>query len=218
MSHGSRLRASDGSSRSRQRPIRRRAVLVQLLEPLAEIELIPEVERRPRAPAAAASPRRRATKPRTRPAKSRARSRASAASCASSTALVDRVVRQHAVHQRRHQRRILVVVEHAAAVHRRRHRGRGVGDDRHARVERLDDRHAEALVLAGAEKEIGDVVDRRRAPRCETWPRKWTSRAPEIGDQPLQHREIELEARVRADQQQPRPRVVRRAGRRGRSG
>ena len=53
-------------------------------------------------------------------------------------------------------------IEHAAAVHRRRHGRGGIGEHRHALVERLDDRHAEAFVLARAQKQIGDVVERRQ--------------------------------------------------------
>ena len=70
----------------------------------------------------------------------------------SSTASISRAISQ----------RILRVVEHAAAVHRRRHRRRRVGEHRDALVERLDERHAEAFVLAGAEEQIGDVVERRQ--------------------------------------------------------
>ena len=44
------------------------------------------------------------------------------------------------------------------AVHRRRHRGGGVGEHRHLLVERLDERHAEALVLARAQEQVGDLV------------------------------------------------------------
>ena len=68
-------------------------------------------------------------------------------------------VRHDRVHQRARRARILVLEQHAGAVHRRRHGGRGVGEHRHLLVERLDDRHAEAFVLAGAEKQIGDVVE-----------------------------------------------------------
>ena len=68
--------------------------------------------------------------------------------------------RQDGVHQRRHVHRILVVVKNAAAIHGRRHGRRRIGQDRHLLVERFDERHAEALVLAGAQEQIGDVVVR----------------------------------------------------------
>ena len=66
---------------------------------------------------------------------------------------------QDRVHQRRHVHRILVVEQHAGAVHRRRHRRRRVGEHRHLLVERLDERHAEAFVLARAQEQIGDLVE-----------------------------------------------------------
>ena len=102
---------------------------------------------------------------------------------------------------------ILVGVEHAAAVHRRRNRRRGVGDDRQADVERLHQRHAEALVLAGAEEQVGDLVAGGELGVRDVAEEVDVVRA-EVRDQLLQHREVALEARRRADQQQPRPRVV----------
>ncbi len=120
------------------------------------------------ADAARAAPRsRRAPARRSRarvPAKSCARSRASAASCAPSTRVLERRGRSTiASHRARATRRgSCDVVQHAAAVHRRGNGRRGVGEDRHALVERLDERHAEAFVLAGAEEHVGDVVERRQ--------------------------------------------------------
>ena len=54
------------------------------------------------------------------------------------------------------------VVQHAAAVHRGRDGRRGVRQHGDALVERLDQRHAESFVLAGAEEQVGDVVQRRQ--------------------------------------------------------
>ncbi len=62
------------------------------------------------------------------------------------------------VDERRHVHRILVRIQNAGAVHRRGHRRRRVGEHRHAHVKRFDQRHAEALVLAGRYEDVGDLV------------------------------------------------------------
>ena len=108
----------------------------------------------------AARARIRSTKPSSVPAKSFARSRSTAASWPSTIASCSARVRDDRVHQRRDVQRILVVEQHAGAVHRRRHGRRGVGEHRHLLVERLDQRHAEPFVLARAEEQIGDLVER----------------------------------------------------------
>ena len=59
---------------------------------------------------------------------------------------------QHAVHEGRDLGRNGRCVQHAPAVHGRGHGGRGQRHHRHPLVERLDQRHAEPLVLARAEK------------------------------------------------------------------
>ena len=76
--------------------------------------------------------------------------------------LLQRRVRHDGVDERRHVHRILVVEEHAGAVHCCRHRRRRVRDHRHLLVEGLDDRHAEAFVLAGTQKDVGDIVKRHQ--------------------------------------------------------
>ncbi len=58
--------------------------------------------------------------------------------------------------------RVLRVVENARAVHGRRHGGRGVGQHRHALVERLDQRDAEPFVFARAQEHVRHVVERRQ--------------------------------------------------------
>ena len=151
-----------GSVAARQGAIQRRAVLAELLQPFELVELRPEIERHlgRRARRRVRGPGRRSAS--SVPAKSFAASRSSAASCDSTIACSSAASLRIGVHDLGDLRRILGVVEHAAAVHRRRHRGRGVGEHRHALVERLDDRHAEAFVLAGAQEQIGDVVERRQ--------------------------------------------------------
>ena len=102
--------------------------------------------------------------------------------------------------------RILVVVQHAGAVHRRRNRRGGVGEHRHLLVERLDQGHAEAFVLAGAQEQIGDLVEghqffvRHMADEVDV-------RRAERRRQLVERRQIPLESALGADNQQPRSRV-----------
>ena len=102
--------------------------------------------------------RMRSTKPSSVPAKSFARSRSTAASWPRTISSCRAAVRDDRVHQRRDVERVLVVEQHAGAVHRRRHGGRRVREHRHLLVERLDERHAESLVLARAQEQIRDLV------------------------------------------------------------
>ena len=142
----------------RQRLERRGPVGAELFERLGLSHLVPEVERhRRRGPRVArAAPRRR-----TAAAGRRSRgasSRSSAASCRATTASRSAASDTTASTSAGDLHRILAVIEDAAAVHRGRH-GRGrVGQHRHAHVERFHQRHAEALVLAGAQEHVGDVV------------------------------------------------------------
>ena len=103
-------------------------------------------------------------------------------------------IAHHGVDDRRDVRGILVGVEHAAAVHRRRDRRRRVGDDRQADVERLHQRHAEPLVLAGAQEQVGDLVVGGELGVRHVAEEVDVVRA-EVRDQLLQHREVALEAR-----------------------
>ena len=80
----------------------------------------------------------------------------SAASCASRTCSSSAPSDRSAFISAATRRGSRDVVQNAAAVHRGRHRGRRIGQDRHALVERLDERHAEPFVLARAEKQIGE--------------------------------------------------------------
>ena len=155
-----RARARSRARVFRQRPEQRRPELPQLLEPLELIELRPEVPRhlgrgRGGPPRAAASTKRSSVPPKSFAAQPRQRR---------VLRVEDRLFEPAIVEDGGHEpgdlERILRVVQHAAAVHRRRHGGGRVGEHRHALVERLDDRDAEAFVLAGAEEEIGDVVER----------------------------------------------------------
>ena len=141
----------------RQRLVERRPVHPQLLELLGRVELLPEVERHVRRRRGAARRGSSSTKPSRVPSKSLARSRSTAASCRRRSRPAARR-RQDGVHQRRHVDRVLVVEQHAAAVHRRRNRRGRVGEHRHLLVERFDERHAEALVFARAQEQVGDVV------------------------------------------------------------
>ena len=113
-------------------------------------------------------------------------------------------------HHARDLERILGVVQHAAAVHRRRHRRRGVSEDRDLLVEALDERDAEALVLAGAQEEVRHVVQRGELLVRDVAEEVDVRRA-EPRDQRVQHRQVFLEAAVGADQQQSRARIVPRA-------
>ena len=139
--------------------IQRRPVLSQLLEPLELIELLPEVPRDFRRVA-----RRefddlidesQERLPEVLPAEPQQRRVLRRENCLFKPAIIE-----DRRHDLRHFDRILGVVEHAAAVHRCRHGGGRVGEHRHAFVEPLDQRHAEALVLAGAQEQIGHVVQR----------------------------------------------------------
>ena len=96
--------------------------------------------------------------------------------------------------------------EHAGAVHRRRHGRRGIGQHGHLLVERFDERHAEAFVLAGAQKQIGDVVVRDELFVGHV-PDEMHVRAAELLDQMMQRRQVALEHAEDADNQQARPRV-----------
>ena len=121
--------------------------------------------------------------------------------------LLERGVAEHRVHHLRHLAGILGSVEHAAAVHRRRDRRGRIGHDRHPLVERLDQRHAEPLVLAGAQEQIGDVVERRQL-LVRHVAEEMDVRCAEPGDQRGEQLEVALEAAVGADQQQPRSWIV----------
>ena len=167
-----------GSCRLGERAVGRRPELVQLLEPLAEIELIPEVEgdwrrrlrrqrrhlaRRSRAPGRRS--RARAAAPAPRPA-TRARSRRPRRSTATR---VDQ--RGHAAPDpspcRARRRR---PSSPAPPSRRRRPPAGARGTPRSA-----------ARRSPRARSRRGTDRRRRRAPRalrCVTWPRKWTSRAP----------------------------------------
>ena len=118
-------------------------------------------------------------------------------------------VRHDGVHQRCDVRRILVVVQDAGAVHRRRHGRGGVGQHRNLLVERLDERHAEALVLARAQEEIGDLVERHQF-LVRDLPDEMDVGVAERRRQLVERRHVALEPALRADQEQPRPRVVER--------
>ena len=151
------------------------------------------------------------------PPKSCARSRASAASCAAIDAILEIAIGQHGLHQRGDLPRIARVVQHAAAVHRHRH-GRGrVGEDRHALVERFDQRHAEAFVLAGAEKQIRDVVERR-----QLFVRHLSEDVDIVHAQPrdelMELREVRVESAVRPRDDEPRVRGCRASCTRGSTG
>ncbi len=102
--------------------------------------------------------------------------------------------------------RILAVVEDAAAVHRRRHCRGGVGHHRHAHVEGLHQRHAEAFVLAGAEEHVGNLVVGGQL-FVGDMAKDVDVGGADAGDEVVQHRQVALEPAVRADQQQPRARV-----------
>ena len=92
------------------------------------------------------------------PSKSLARSRSTGFELAVDDGVLQGGVREDRVHQRGDMERILVVEQHAGAVHRRRHRRGRVGQHRHLLVERFDQRHAEAFVLAGAQEQVGQLV------------------------------------------------------------
>ena len=74
--------------------------------------------------------------------------------------VLQRAVRHDGVHQRGHVKGILVLEEDARPVHRRWHGGRRVRESRDLFVERLDQGDAKALVLAGTEEQIRDLVKR----------------------------------------------------------
>ena len=102
--------------------------------------------------------------------------------------------------------RIAILEQHAGAVHGRGHRGRGEREHRHLLVERLDDRHAEALVLAGTQEQIGDVVEGDQLLVGDVADEVHVAGA-EPADQLVERSEVALEPALRADQQQARPRV-----------
>ena len=101
---------------------------------------------------------------------------------------------------------ILDLEQDAGAVHRRRNGSRRIREDRHLLVERLDERHAEALVLARAQKEVGTFVKRNQL-FVRHVADEMDVRDAERRNQLVQRREIVLEPALRADQQQPRSRV-----------
>src|SRR3954471_218954 len=102
---------------------------------------------------------------------------------------------QHRVHQARHVEGVLRLVEHAAAIHGGRHRGCRISEHGDLLVEALDDRNAEAFVLAGAQEQIRHVVERGQFLVRHVTEEMDVGRA-EPRDQPVQHREVLLEAAV----------------------
>ena len=138
---------------------RRRTIHPDLFELLGQRHLIPEIERRRRVrhARAAAGPDRRSRS--SVPPKSRASSRSQRRILAADDAIRERRVGDDLVDEPGDGRSgSLSVTRTPRAVHRRRHGRRGVGDDRHAHVKRFHQRHAEALVLAGAEEDVGHLV------------------------------------------------------------
>ena len=103
------------------------------------------------------------------------------------------------IDQRRDPDRILVVIENAGAVHGGGNRGGGIGQHRHAHVERLDQRNAEPFVLARAQEDIRQLVVRRQLRIADVAEKVHVGHAQAI-DQVLEHPDIALEAAVRADE------------------
>ena len=147
------------------------------------------------------------TKPSSVPSKFRPRSRSSAASCDSSTVSSTPGLSSTPSMSLRDLQRIARVVQHASPIHRRGNGSSGVRHHRHALVERLDDRDAEPLVLARAEEQISDVVQRSQL-FIRDVPEKVDVGCFETRDELVQHRQISFEPTVRTDEQQPRPRIV----------
>ena len=102
--------------------------------------------------------------------------------------------------------RVLVGHQHTGAVHRGGHRRGGVGNHRNAHVERFHQRHAETLVLARAQKRIGHFVVGDQLLVRHLTEEMNVGRA-DRRDEAVQHRQVALEAALRADEQQPRARI-----------
>ena len=111
-------------------------------------------------------------------------------------------VRKNPIHQRRNVSGILCLIKDACPIHGRRHGGRCVGEHRYFHVERFDQRHAEPFVLAGTQKEIGDLVEGN-----QLLVRHVTDEMHVIGTERsgevVERREIPFESRVSADDDQP---------------
>ncbi len=121
-------------------------------------------------------------------------------------AILQSGVRDDLVHQRGDMDRIAILEQHASAIHGGGHRGGGVGQHRHLLVKRLDDRNAEAFVFAGAEKQIGRLVEGH-----QLFVRDMTDemhlRDTETADQLVQRRQIAFESRLRTHEQEPGSRI-----------
>ena len=188
-----------------QRLVNRRPVQPQFLELLCGVELLPEVERHSRGGGA-----------RTRPDPvDEAEQRSGEVLCPQpfdrgqlsvDNRVLQRGIRHDRVDERRHVHRILVIEEHTGAIHRRRDSRRCVRNHRHLFVERLYDRDAEPLVLAGAEKDIGDVVERHEL-FVRNVPDEMDMFGVECRHQLVQRGNVSLESALGADEEQPRARV-----------
>ena len=92
-----------------------------------------------------------------------------------------------------------------------------VGEHRHLLVERLDERHAEALVLARAQEQVGHLVVGDELRVRDVADEVDVANA-QLLDEVVQRRQVALEQAEDADDQQAGARVELSPGRRGSSG